>query len=124
DAHAPGAAARLVLHPGDPSPDPLAGCAAVTDPLVGWYAARGDGRRLRRYRVWHPPLEPVPATVGQASFEGFTALGLVDPDAPPRSALVQRGLELDVQTPPRRYRTPGAVGGRAADASGSATRAR
>jgi uncharacterized protein YqjF (DUF2071 family) len=83
-----------------PDADPLASRAAVTDPLLGWYAPRPD--RLHRYQVWHPPLDLRPARVARARHEVFIGLGLVDDDQSPISALVQPTVALDVQTPPRR----------------------
>jgi uncharacterized protein YqjF (DUF2071 family) len=74
--------------------------ASVTDPLVGWYARRG--RPVRRYRVWHEPLDARPVTARVARYQVFEELGLVERGQAPRSALVQRELALDVETPPRR----------------------
>lgn len=98
-------AADVALGPAGSQPDPLAPYGEVTDPLVGWYRA-GDGDDVRRYSVWHPPLDLRPAAVERARFQVFTELGLVEPDQPPLSALVQRQVDLDVQTPPRRSRPP------------------
>jgi hypothetical protein len=74
--------------------------ASVTDPLVGWYARRG--RPVRRYQVWHEPLDARPVAARVARYQVFEELGLVERGLAPISAIAQRGLALDVQTPPRK----------------------
>lgn len=72
----------------------------LTHPLVGYYRRR-DGA-LGSYSVWHDRLRLERAVVARARFAVFERLGLVEPGAPPHSALVQAETEFVVRLPPVR----------------------
>jgi len=70
----------------------------LTHPMVGWYQRRRGA--IGRYSVWHEVLGVRPCRVDEARFTVFERLGLVEPDAPPHSAVVARTVHFDVHTPP------------------------
>jgi hypothetical protein len=72
----------------------------LTHPLVG-YLRRRD-QRIATYGVWHPKLVLEQAIAHKARFALFEQLGLVEPDAPPHSVLVQRQTQFLVLLPPQR----------------------
>jgi hypothetical protein len=74
--------------------------AVLTHPFDGLFWRR-DGR-LGGYSVWHQPLTPRMGVARRARFAVFEELGLVEPDQPPHSVLLQRAVEFIVFLPPRR----------------------
>jgi len=72
---------------------------ALTHPLDGYYL-RTD-RRVGTYSIWHAPLALWHARVRTARFPLFERLGIVAPDQPLHSALVQRATEFIIRLPPR-----------------------
>lgn len=75
----------------------------LTHPMVGFLRRRGSGAVVT-YGVWHAPLSLERCYVKEARFEQFERLGLVEPDTPPHSVLVQRHTHYLIDLPPRRAR--------------------
>lgn len=71
----------------------------LTHPLIGHYY-RADGQ-VGSYSVWHDRLELRHAEVARAHFPLFEQLELIEPGAPPHSALVQRETTFVIFLPPR-----------------------
>jgi hypothetical protein len=75
----------------------------LTHPTVGYLLRRR--RTVVTYSVWHPPFALYRAHVEQARFTYFERLGLIQPDTPPHSALVQRRIHDLIFLPPERVPT-------------------
>lgn len=74
----------------------------LTHPLAGYFTRRDAA--LGSYSVWHARLDLQRADVHHASFAVFERLGLIEPDAVPHSALIQRQTLFKIFLPPRRVR--------------------
>lgn len=74
--------------------------AVLTHPLDGYFR-RSDGA-LGRYAVWHERLRPQLGFAHRTTYAVFEELGLVAPDAPVHSVLLQRAIDFDVLLPPTR----------------------
>ncbi len=72
----------------------------LTQPMLGYLRRRKT--TVVRYSVWHEPLAVEVAEVDRARFSLWTTLGLVEPDQPPHSVLVQRQTQYRIHLPPRR----------------------
>jgi uncharacterized protein YqjF (DUF2071 family) len=70
----------------------------LTHPLTGYYYRR-DGR-VGSYSIWHDCLHMFHATPRRLRFGLFEELGLIGPDTPPHSTLVQREAEFVIRLPP------------------------
>lgn len=99
--------AHMRLAGNEPAAAPIAGFSdraealhVLTHPLIGYFAHRRGG--IGRYTVWHERLRPGAGRALEARFDVFEALGLVEPDQPPHSVLLQRETEFVVELPPSR----------------------
>lgn len=72
----------------------------LTHPLAGYFHRR-DGK-LGTYSVWHDRFRARRGVLRKGRFKVFEDLGLVKPDAPPHSVLLQREIEFVIHLPPRR----------------------
>jgi Uncharacterized conserved protein (COG2071) len=70
----------------------------LTHPTIGYVSRRG--RDVVSYSVWHRPFALERARADHARFSKYEELGLVAPEQPPHSALVQQQIHYLIFLPP------------------------